>query len=107
MIQDRKTFGPLGLAMKSGNVASGEFMTEKAIRSGTAKLVIVAEDASDNTKKKFRNSCSYYQVPMAVFGEKEILGNAIGKEFRASLAVLDQGFASAISISKNLDLEEM
>ena len=91
MIQDRKTFGTLGLAMKSGNVASGEFMTEKAIRSGTAKLVIVAEDASDNTKKKFRNSCSYYQVPMAVFG--------------ASLAVLDQGFAS--SISKNLDLEEM
>ena len=105
MIQDRKTFGTLGLAMKSGNVASGEFMTEKAIRSGTAKLVIVAEDASDNTKKKFRNSCSYYQVPMAVFGGKEILGNAIGKEFRASLAVLDQGFAS--SISKNLDLEEM
>ncbi len=105
MIQDRNTFGTLGLAMKSGNVASGEFMTEKAIRSGTAKLVIVAEDASDNTKKKFRNSCSYYQVPMAVFGEKEILGNAIGKEFRASLAVLDQGFAS--SISKNLDLEEM
>lgn len=105
MIQDRKTFGTLGLAMKSGNVASGEFMTETAIRSGTAKLVIVAEDASDNTKKKFRNSCSYYRVPMAVFGEKEKLGNAIGKEFRASLAVLDQGFAS--SISKNLDLEEM
>lgn len=91
--------------MKSGNIASGEFQTEQAIRSGMAKLVIVAEDASDNTKKKFLNSCNYYEVPIAIFGEKVVIGNAIGKEFRASLAVLDQGFAS--SISKNLDLEEM
>lgn len=105
MNQKRKAFGTLGLAMKSGNVASGEFLTEQAIRSGKARLVIVAEDASDNTKKKFRNSCRYYRVPMAVFGEKEVLGNAVGKEFRASLAVLDPGLAS--SISKNLDLEEM
>lgn len=98
-------FGSLGLAMRSGNLASGEFATETAIRQGKARLVIVAEDASANTKKKFRNSCSYYKIPIAVFGKKEDLGHAIGKEFRASLAVLDQGFAS--SISKNLDLEEM
>lgn len=105
MIQRKKVLGTLGLAMKSGNVASGEFMTERAVRSGEAKLVIVAEDASDNTKKKFRDSCHYYHVPFVEFGEKDVLGNAVGKEFRASLAVLDQGLAS--SISKNLDLEEM
>lgn len=105
MIQGDRVFGSLGLAMRSGNLASGEFATETAIRQGKARLVIVAEDASANTKKKFRNSCSYYKVPIAVFGKKEDLGHAIGKEFRASLAVLDQGFAS--SISKNLDLEEM
>lgn len=105
MIQKSKVFGMLGLAMKSGNVVSGEYMTEQAVRSGAAKLVIVAEDASANTKKKFMNSCFYYKVPIFVFGEKEEMGNAIGRGFRASLAVLDQGFAS--SISKNLDLEEM
>lgn len=105
MIQQSKMLGTLGLAMKSGNVASGEFLTEQAIRSGRAKLVIIAGDASGNTKKKFLNSCSYYKVPVAVFGDKDTLGNAIGKEFRASLAVLDPGFAS--SISKNLNLEEM
>lgn len=103
MIQSKKVLGTLGLAMKAGRVVSGEFMTEKAIRDGKARLVIVAEDASDNTKKKFRDSCSYYQVPCAVFGDKDMLGNAIGKEFRASLAVTDCGFAQ--SIGKNLDLE--
>ncbi len=54
MSQNRsKSLGTLGLAMKSGNVVSGEFLTEQAIRAGTARLVIVAEDASDNTKRNF------------------------------------------------------
>ena len=103
MIQSKKVLGTLGLAMKAGRVVSGEFMTERAIREGTAKLVIVAEDASDNTKKKFSDSCRYYRVPYAQFGDKDLLGNALGKQFRASLAVTDRGFA--VSIGKNLELE--
>lgn len=103
MTENKKVLGTLGLAMKAGNVVSGEFMTENAIRDGRARLVIVAGDASENTKKKFRNSCSYYHVPYACFGDKDVLGKAIGKEFRASLAVLDGGLAQ--SIGKNLDLE--
>ncbi len=47
----------LGMAAKAGKVASGEFMAENAVKSGEAALVIVAEDASDNTKKKFSNMC--------------------------------------------------
>ncbi len=34
MVQIRKVLGSLGLAMKAGDVVSGEFMTEKAIREG-------------------------------------------------------------------------
>ena len=45
----------LGIAAKSGNVVSGEFSTEKAVKTGTAYLVITAAEASDNTKKKFKN----------------------------------------------------
>lgn len=103
MINGKKVLGTLGLATKAGVVVSGEFMTEKAIRDGEAKLVIVAEDASDNTKKNFKDSCTFYHVPYVIYGDKETLGNAIGKQFRASLAVLDKGFAT--SIEKNFDLE--
>ena len=42
MIQSKKVYGTLGLAMKAGKVVSGEFMTEKAIRDGMSSLVIVA-----------------------------------------------------------------
>ena len=95
-----KAYGMIGMAMKAGKVASGEFATEKAVKTGKAALVIVSEAASENTKKKFRNMCEYYEVPVYFFGSKEELGHAIGKEFRASLAVLDPGLAKAIE--KNL-----
>ena len=53
-------------------------------------------DASENTKKKFRNMCTYYEVPLYFLSDKESLGRAMGKEFRASLAVQDENFAKAI-----------
>lgn len=96
MAQNNKVSSLLGLATKAGKIASGEFMTEKMVKSGNAYLVMVAEDASQNTKKKFENMCKFYEVPICFFSEKESLGHAMGKELRASLAVLDEGFAKAI-----------
>ena len=91
-----KILSMIGMAMKAGKVVSGEFSTEKAVKTGKAFLVIVSEAASDNTKKMFRNMCSYYEVPMYTYGTKEDLGHSMGKEFRASLAVTDEGFAKSI-----------
>ena len=86
----------VGLATKAGKTVSGEFSTEKAVKTGTAYLVIVSEEASGNTRKKFENMCSFYQVPVYFYGTKTELGASMGKEFRASMAVTDQGFADAI-----------
>ena len=91
-----KVLSLIGLAMKAGRCASGEMMTETETKSGRAKLVIVASDASENTKKKFRDMCEFYKVPIYFYGDKDTLGHAMGKEFRASLAILDNGFADGI-----------
>ena len=96
-----KALSLISLATKAGKTASGEFCTEKEVKSGKAELVIVAEDASDNTKQKFKNMCEFYEVPIYFYGDKDTLGHAMGKEFRASLAVTDLGFAKGIS--KHLD----
>ena len=92
----QKVLNLIGLATKAGKTASGEFSTEKAVKTGKASLVIVSEEASDNTKKMFSNMCTYYKVPLYMLGEKEELGHAMGKEMRASLAVLDEGLAKAV-----------
>lgn len=91
-----KILSYIGLATKAGKIVSGEFSTEKAVKEKKARLVIVAGDASDNTKKMFTNMCAYHKVPIYFMEDKEALGHAMGKQFRASLAVNDQGFANAI-----------
>ena len=67
----------ISLATKAGKTKSGEFMTEKEVKEGRAHLVIVADDASDNTKKKFQNmfiKCQYtflkIKIPWAMRWEK-------------------------------------
>ena len=86
----------LGIAAKSGNVVSGEFSTEKAVKTGHAYLVIVSAEASENTKKSFCNMTDFYHVPCYCYGSEEDLGHCIGKEFRASLAVTDENLARAV-----------
>ncbi len=97
-----KVYSMLGLATKAGKVVSGEFATDKSVKGGKAWLVIVSEDASDNTKKMFSNMCEFYEVPRYFFGTKEELGHAIGKAMRSSLAITDENFAE--SIKKQLEL---
>jgi ribosomal protein L7Ae-like RNA K-turn-binding protein len=86
----------IGLAQRAGKVVSGEFATEKAVKQRKAAAVVVAGDSSDNTKKNFRDMCTYYNVPYYEYSDRETLGNAIGKQFRASLAVIDTNFGDQI-----------
>lgn len=96
-MRNNKILSLLGLAAKAGKIASGEFSTEKAVKAGKGVLVLVAEDSSPNTKKKFANMCTFYEVPFYFFSDKAALGKTIGKEYRSSLAVLDENFAKAIA----------
>lgn len=100
---NKKVLNLIGLATRAGKTASGEFSTEKAVKSGKAYLVIVSEEASDNTRKKFTNMCTYYQVPICFLGKKDELGHHMGKEMRASLAILDEGFAKAMVKQMNIN----
>ena len=96
MKNNNKVLSRLGLATKAGKVASGEFSTEKSVKTGKGFLVLVADDASQNTRKKFQNMCDFYEVPIYFIANKEELGRFCGKEFRASLAVQDENFAKAM-----------
>ncbi len=93
---ENKVLSLLSLAQKAGKIASGEFQTEKAVKSGLARMVILSADASGNTKKKFHNMCDWYHVPVIELAGKETLGHCFGKTERSSAAVIDDGFAAAV-----------
>ena len=99
MMIDRRTASLLSLCQKAGKIASGEVAVEKALSSGKARLVIVCDDASERTKKKFTNKSFYYETDCHVCFTKDDLSRYIGKNNRAVVAVLDEGFAKAIKES--------
>ncbi len=97
MNEPKKALNLLSLAQRAGSLSSGEFMVEKSVKEGKAHLVIIAQDASKNTKKKFHNMCTFYHVPAVELSSKEELGHSIGRSERSSLALLDDGFAKAVT----------
>ncbi len=50
--KNQKFLNLLGLAMRAGKLVTGEELTLKDIRANKAKFVFVAQDASENTRKK-------------------------------------------------------
>jgi ribosomal protein L7Ae-like RNA K-turn-binding protein len=101
-----KIYSFIGLATKAGKLVSGEDGCERAIKGGKANLVIVAEDASDNTKKAFNDACKYRNVAIKFFGTKEFLGRYTGKKIRAVVAIIDNGFAKHLIEMLNVRSQE-
>jgi ribosomal protein L7Ae-like RNA K-turn-binding protein len=82
--------------MKAGMLKTGDFASESVLRSGVAKLIVLAENASGNTKKKFINKAFYYKIPVYIYGCIDDLSHSTGVVNRAVFAVTDSGFAANI-----------
>lgn len=86
----------LGLAARARKLITGEELVIKEVRRHAVRFVIVAEDASEGTKKKIVNKCNYYKVPIRIVGSRYELGEAIGKGERVVIGVIDHGFANKL-----------
>lgn len=93
---DEKIYSFIGLAMRAGKIVSGDDSTLLEMKRNKVKLVIVADDASDNTKKLFKDKSSHRNIPQVYFSTKLQIGLAIGKSPRAVLGIKDENFANKI-----------
>ena len=92
----QKIHSLLGIAMRAGKLVSGEDGTMVDLKKGKLNLVIVAEDASNNTKKLFKDKSSFRHVNCIELSTKSDLGISIGKDSRAVIGIKDIGFANKI-----------
>lgn len=99
-----EVLGFLGLMRRAGALALGAEDAFDAARTGKARLLCLAKDASRNTADGIRNAQNLRQAPLITLdGEKRQLGQALGCGECAALAILDTGFA--LSLCKKLELE--
>ena len=92
-MQETKLFNSLGLCRRAGKCQSGEFAAERAVKAGKAKLVLLEETASENTRERFSSLCAGRNIPLKLVPQ---VGRAIGRESHVVMAVTDIQFANLI-----------
>ncbi len=92
-----KLFRMIGLAYRAGKIETGEAKTEDRLRHKKSRLVIISDDASENTRKKFQNLCENSGVRLIKAGSREDLGKYTGRDFAVVITIGDEGFANTIA----------
>ena len=94
--KEQRIINLLSMAQKAGRIVSGAFAVEQAVKKKQAVLVLLAEDAAEESKKKFTTLADKFAIPYADCLDRETLGRCLGKDFRAVAALLDDGFAKKL-----------
>ena len=96
-MEQREILSLLGLALRGGNLAVGEEPAEAVCRAKDARLLLLADDAADNTRRRAEHfaqagACLLVTLPVS----KAELGRALGRTSAAIAAVTDAGLAAAV-----------
>ncbi len=91
-----KILGLLGLATRAGKAVFGAEATQEDIQKKKVKLVIVANDAADRTKKNFQQLCNENKIPMKILLTINEISNSTGKENKAIIGIKDINFSKEI-----------
>lgn len=86
--------GLLGLARRAGGVAPGTEAAREAIRTGAARLVVLASDASPAQSAKVQRTLAGRPAPHAAWGSRAELGAALGLAPLSVVAVTHPGLAA-------------
>ena len=85
-IEKEAFYSMLGIAMRAGALTLGTDGVLAEIAAKRTALVLLDEAASENTKKKFHDSCAFYGVDLYET-VPDRLGYAIGKPGRMCAAI--------------------
>ena len=93
---ESKFLGLLGLCTKAGKICFGRDACIDLVEKNKIKLIIVAVDASDRTKKDIKFICDNNNTKICFYGTIENLSKAIGKSNKAIIGIKEENFARQI-----------
>lgn len=96
MLNKEKLLSTLGMCQRARKLVYGDELSNQ-ISNGSVVLVVLATDASDRTKKQFKDKCEFYKVPLLETVSRTELSQAIGAANRVCVGVTDRGFAALIN----------
>lgn len=95
-MEQNKALRLLGLATRAGKISFGTESVIDTITKKKSKLVIVANDASERTKRNIEKTVNEHNAKMRIYETIETLSKSIGKENKAIISINDINFANEI-----------
>ncbi len=87
-----KILNNLGLCQRASGLISGEENVLNEITNGKVFYLFLANDASDNTKKKIMDKAKYYNLEVNMDYSSIELSHSIGKNNRMVIGIVNKGF---------------
>ncbi len=102
----RKVYDLIGIARRAGKATSGTMAVQRSLKRSQARLLIISEDVSLNTREVLLRASQKYDIPYIILGNSQELGHSMGKSVRVALTIDDSGLAEAIvKAVKSVDTE--
>ena len=91
-----KILNNLGLCNRANKLVSGTDIVIEEFRLNKVYLIFLANDASDNKKKKINDKAKYYGVDVICDYSSSELSIALGKTNRMVIGIIDKGFVKIL-----------
>lgn len=93
----QRIYSYIGFAVRARKVVFGKERIRAYIRSPREKkLIVIAEDASERTKRDVTLRCERKKVPYVVMFKKEELGRLLGKPEVSVIGIEEDNLVTAI-----------
>ena len=93
----------IGLAKRSGHAVFGTEQVRDSAKAGKARLIIVASDVSDNTKKEITDTASFYETEciLSCYTMAQLSSAAGLLRSTSSVAITDENITVLVKNSIN------
>ena len=103
-MDEAKVTGLLGLCVRARQAVFGMDGCLKAVRNGTAALLLVDEEASEATVDKYRQACGHHGIRMAML-PAGMLHAATGRP-GVAIAIVSAGLAKQLSLNLGQEMPQ-
>ena len=86
--------GILGLSVRAGQAVFGEDTCRRLLSAGKGAVLLLDGDASENTRKKYRELCGRTGIPIAIL-PAGLIEAATGKD-NTAMALKEGAFAEQV-----------
>ena len=93
----KKMLSYMGFAAKARKIVNGYNACIFTMEKRKVRLLIIAEDLAENSKKKMIQAANKYNVEYRVFGDSDEMSHMTGTSGKGIFGITDENFANVIS----------